>query len=105
MKVISIHALATALVVAEAATFGWPARAGGKLVKFPENYAEGVLYAVVERGNLKEEIFTSRAAIDAGKNGQPISSGTVTTLVDYRDGSNNLAVIIPVAARALARDF
>jgi hypothetical protein len=40
----------------------------------------------VDRGNITEEIFTSREAIDAVKNGQPIPSGTVITLVDYRDG-------------------
>jgi Cytochrome P460 len=66
--------------------FAWQVRAGGDLVKFPENFAEGVQYAVVERGNIKEEIFTSRAAIEAVKSGQPIPSGTVITLVDYRDG-------------------
>jgi hypothetical protein len=37
-------------------------------------------------GNLEEELFTSGAAIDAARQGQPIPSGTVTTLVDYRDG-------------------
>jgi hypothetical protein len=40
-------------------------RRAGELVKFPVNYAEGVLYATVHRGNMREEIFTSRAAIDA----------------------------------------
>jgi hypothetical protein len=83
---VSIPVLATALTVAVTATLAWQARAGGELVKFPENFAEGVLYATVTRGNLKEEIFTDRAAIDAVKNGQPIPSGTVITLVDYRDG-------------------
>jgi len=61
-------------------------RAGGELVKFPEDYAEGVRYATVHRGNIREEIFTSRAAIDAVKNRQPLPNGTVITLVDYRDG-------------------
>jgi hypothetical protein len=86
MKAISIYTLATALALAVAATLAGQARAGGELVKFPESYAEVVLYAIVERGNLREEIYTSRAAIDAVKNGQPIPSGTVITLVDYRDG-------------------
>ncbi len=67
-----------------AATLGWQARAGGELVKFPENYAEGVPYATVDRGNLKEEIFTSRAAIDAVKNGRRIPSGTAITLVECK---------------------
>jgi hypothetical protein len=61
-------------------------RADGELVKFPETFADGILYATVTRGTLKEEIFTSRAAIDAVKAGQPIPSGTAITLVDYRDG-------------------
>lgn len=74
------------LALAVAATLAGQVRAGGELVKFPENYAEGVLYAAVERGNIKEEVFTSRAAIDAVRRGRPIPSGTVITLVDYRDG-------------------
>lgn len=86
MTYVNLRTLAAALAFAAAATLAGPARAGGELVKFPETYAEGVLYAIVERGNIKEEIFTSRAAIDAVKAGQPIPSGTVITLVDYRDG-------------------
>jgi hypothetical protein len=57
-----------------------------ELIKFPERFTEGVLYATVERGNVKEDIFTSRAAIEAAKAGRPLPSGTVITLVDYRDG-------------------
>ncbi len=86
MKAVAIHTLATALALAVAAALAGQARAGGELVKFPENYAEGVLYATVNRGNIREEIFTSRATIDAVKRGQPIPSGTVITLVDYGDG-------------------
>lgn len=86
MKIISIRAVATALALAVLAGVGWQAKAGGELVTFPESYADGVRYATVERGNIREEIFTSRAAIDAVKNGQPIPSGTVITMEDYRDG-------------------
>jgi hypothetical protein len=86
MKAISIRTFATTLAVGLAATL-WQAKAGrDHLVRFPENFAEGVHYATVNRGNIREEIFTSRAAIDAVKNGQSIPSGTVITLVDYRDG-------------------
>ena len=63
-----------------------PAWAGRDLVSFPKSYADGVRYAVVNRGNIREEIFAGRAAIDAVKNGRPVPSGTVVTLVDYRDG-------------------
>lgn len=80
MKAISLLTFAAAGAVA------WQARAGSDLVKFPERFAEGVLYATVERGNLKEDIFTSREAIEAAKTGRPLPSGTVITLVDYRDG-------------------
>jgi uncharacterized membrane protein len=86
MKAMSIHTLAAAVALTVAATLTGQVRAGGELVKFPERYTEGVLYATVDRGNVKEKIFTSRAAIDAVKKGQPIPSGTVITLVDYRDG-------------------
>jgi hypothetical protein len=86
MNAASIRLLLSGLVAAGEITPGWQARAGGEVVRFPENIANGVLYATVERGNLKEEIFTSRAAIDAVKAGQPIPSGTVITLVDYRGG-------------------
>jgi Cytochrome P460 len=60
--------------------------ASGDLVKFPGNFESGVRYTTVERGNIKEDIFTSRAAIEAAKRGEPLPSGTVITLVDYRDG-------------------
>lgn len=74
------------LVAAVATSFAPPAGADSDPVKFPESFADGVLYATVERGNIKEEIFTGRAAIDAVKKGQALPDGTVITLVDYRDG-------------------
>lgn len=78
--------LAAGLAAAALGSYAWQAAATADLVKFPESFADGVLYATVERGNLKEEIFTSRAAIDAVKGSREIPSGTVITLVDYRDG-------------------
>ena len=75
-------------VVAAFAVSGIAIRAfaSGDLVKFPENYESGVRYATVERGNIKEDIFTSREAVKAIKRGEPLPSGTVITLVDHRDG-------------------
>ncbi len=87
MTVKSIPAVATVLALGVAAPLAGPARAGGDLVAFPETYAEGVRYAVVSRGSIREEIFTSRAVIDAVKAGRPLPNGTVITLVDYRDGA------------------
>ena len=55
------------------------------LIQFPENYEEGVLYTTVTRGNAFEELFTSREAIEAVQNGEPVPSGTVMTLKIYED--------------------
>lgn len=88
------RSLAAGLAAAALGSYAWRAAASGDLVKFPESFAEGVLYATVERGNLKEEIFTSRAAIDAVKSGREIPSGTVITLVDYRDGKLSRYVVM-----------
>jgi hypothetical protein len=63
-----------------------PAGVDGEPVKFPENYAQGVLYTTVTRGNTNEELYTSQEAIEAVQNGQPIPSGTVITLLIHRDG-------------------
>ncbi len=60
--------------------------AGGELVQFPQNYLEDVLYTTVYRGNIREDIYASRKAIEAVKKGRPVPSGTVMTLVDFRDG-------------------
>lgn len=86
MSTTPMRSILGALVFAVTAILGAQVRADGDLVKFPEHFAEGVRYATVERGNIKEELFTSRAAIEAVKSGQPLPSGTVVTLVDYRDG-------------------
>jgi hypothetical protein len=61
-------------------------RAGGDKVAFPQNYAQGVLYATVDRADNKQyrELYASKEAIDAVKAGQPIPSGTVLTMVNYK---------------------
>jgi hypothetical protein len=62
------------------------AQAGGDNVKFPENYAKGVLYTTVDRADNKQyrELFSTPEAIEAVKTGKPIPSGTVLTLVQYK---------------------
>lgn len=56
-----------------------------ELVKFPENYDKGVNYTTVNRGNVREDLYTSQEAIEAVQNGQPIPDDTVITLEIYRD--------------------
>ena len=60
--------------------------AGGDKVKFPDNYAKGVLYTTVDRADIKQyrELYATPAAVEALKKGQPIPSGTVLTLVQYK---------------------
>jgi len=79
-------AIARRTALSAAAAVVLQAHADTPPVEFPHAFAEGVRYATVERGNIKEEIFTSRAAIDAVKQNGIVPPGTAITLVDYRDG-------------------
>jgi hypothetical protein len=78
-------AVATACAALATALAAVSARAGGDLVKFPENYAAGVLYTTVDRADIKQyrELYASREAIAAAKKGEPLPSGTVLTLIQY----------------------
>ncbi len=61
-------------------------RAGGDKVAFPENYAAGILYGTVDRYDTKQyrEQYVMPAAIEAVHKGQPVPSGTVITMVEYK---------------------
>ncbi len=79
LQILSVAALAAiSLTVA--------VRAGGDKVAFPADYAKGVLYATVDRADVKQfrELYATKAAIDAVKAGQPIPSGTVLTMVNFK---------------------
>jgi plastocyanin len=60
--------------------------AGGEKVAFPADWSKGVLYATVDRHDIKQyrELWSTRAAVDAVKAGRPIPGGTVLTLVQYK---------------------
>ena len=75
-----------ALVAAVAAlAIAVEVRAGGDKVAFPANYASGVVYMTLDRAENKQvrEYFTSQAAVDAAKKGEPLPDGTVITVVQY----------------------
>ena len=61
-------------------------QAGPDNVKFPEHYAKGILYATVDRADLKQyrELYITRYALDEIKAGRPLPSGTVITMVNYK---------------------
>ncbi|MGM7723092.1 cytochrome P460 family protein [Metabacillus sp. Hm71] len=60
---------------------------GAHLVKFPENLEEGIIFATYDRGDIHEDIYVNnKEAIEAAQNGEELPSGTVITLVGYRNG-------------------
>lgn len=61
-------------------------RAQADLIKFPEKYAEGVLYGSVDRSDNKQhrEFYITKNAIAAVKAGKALPSGTVITMVNYK---------------------
>jgi hypothetical protein len=61
------------------------AQAGGDKVAFPADYAKGVVYMTLDRPENKQvrEYFTSQAAVDAAKKGDPLPQGTVITVAQY----------------------
>jgi len=60
--------------------------ARGDKVAFPENYAAGILYGTVDRYDVKQyrEQYATPAAVEAARKGQPIPSGTVLTMIEYK---------------------
>ena len=79
-----LHVLSIAALAAISLTVA--VRAGGDKVAFPADYAKGVLYTTVDRADNKQyrELYAPQAAIDAVKAGNPIPSGTVLTMVNYK---------------------
>lgn len=73
-----------ALLIAGISTLAW----GEKVISpvtFPGGYKQGIHYATVKRGNIREELFTSREAIEAARNHLPLPQGTVIMMEDYRE--------------------
>jgi hypothetical protein len=78
--------IATALVGVGIFALGTQVRAGGDKVVFPDGFDKGVLFTTVDRADNKQfrEFYTSQAALDAAKKGQPLPSGTVITMVQWK---------------------
>ncbi|MGF6975552.1 hypothetical protein QFZ94_004002 [Paraburkholderia sp. JPY465] len=81
-----MRAIMSAALVTTAAAATFALAQGNDRVAFPANYKDGIHYTTVERGNIREEIYANREAIEAAKKGQPLPSGTIITMEDYRDG-------------------
>lgn len=78
--------VATALVGVGVMAIASQVRAGGDKVVFPEGFDKGVLYTTVDRADIKQfrEFYAPAAAVEAAKKGQPMPSGTVMTMVQWK---------------------
>ena len=83
---LGVAPLAAALVGLGVVVVASQVRAGGDKVVFPNGFDKGVLFTTVDRADNKQfrEFYTSQAAIDAAKKGQPLPSGTVITMVQWK---------------------
>jgi hypothetical protein len=62
------------------------ARASADKVMFPEDYAKGVVYNIIDRPKNKQltEYYVNREAVDAAKKGMPLPSGSRITAVGFK---------------------
>ena len=86
LRSIGVLPVATALVGAGVVLLASQVRAGGDKVAFPASYDKGVKFTTVDRADVKQfrEFYTSQAAIDAARKGQPMPDGTVITMVQWK---------------------
>ena len=76
-------AISAACVVGGALAAG--VASGPDLIQFPEGFEKGVLYSTLDRHDTKQyrELYSTPEAVKAVREGRPIPSGTVLTLVQY----------------------
>ena len=77
--------IASAAAALAALAVAAPVSAGGDKVAFPESHEASVLFTTVDRADNKQfrEFYTSAAALDAAKKGEPLPSGTVITMLQF----------------------
>lgn len=81
-----LPALGAAVLIATSVVFvGMQVHAEPTRATMPD-ISKLVHYTTVTRGEVTEHIMTTREAIEAVKNGQPIPNGTHFALVDFRGG-------------------
>ena len=78
--------IAFMLVALTLALASVPGSAGPEKIAFRANYKDHVLYATVDRYDNKQyrELYGTPDAVKAVREGKPIPSGTVLTLVQYK---------------------
>jgi hypothetical protein len=77
--------LATMIAIVAGAAIVAPVLAGGDKVTFPADFEKGVNYFTFDRADNKQVrmYYTSQAAIDAAKKGEPLPANTVITMIQY----------------------
>ena len=60
--------------------------AGPEKIAFPANYKDQILYATIDRHDVKQyrELYGTPEAVKAAREGKPVPSGSVLTLVQYK---------------------
>ena len=83
-----------ALAALACAAFAMSAKAGGDLVKFPEDYAKGVLYTTVDRPDNKQyrELYAPAAAVEAAKKGEPCRTAPCSRWCNSPPSSTSRAI-------------
>jgi plastocyanin len=81
-----ISVATSAACVAGGALLAATGIAGPEKIAFPEGFERGVLYATVDRYDIKQyrELYATPEAVTAVREGRPIPHGTVLTLVQYQ---------------------
>src|SRR5262245_61476354 len=101
--------IALALAVATACgalAVAMQAKAGGDKVSFPDGFEKGVMYATVDRYDIKQfrELYANKEAVDAVRAGKPAPSGTVLTLIQYKAKTDDDAILDEVSVGPFHRD-
>lgn len=65
-----------------------------EVFNFPKDFKKGILYTTVNRGSIKEEIYTSRKTIKAIQSGKPAPYGSIITMIDSTAGKVNRYVVM-----------
>src|SRR5213080_915951 len=78
MTIRNYFTIGSAAAALAALAIAGPVGAGGDKVAFPENHETSVLFTTVDRADNKQfrEFYTSAAALDAAKKGEPPPSST-----------------------------
>ena len=81
-----VHTLAVVALLGAGLLVTARSAAGPDKIAFPANWKSGVLYTTTDRYDIKQyrELYATPEAVKAAKEGKPLPSGTVLTLVQYK---------------------